>query len=144
MRAQSDKQGLAAMDASGMQHFPLTVERQGDGRFKAVLADLPNGPQGWGADRDAAILHLTDQAVPLLNGLKAAGRGLAPSEAGDRPTLALGPMLALTPAPAAPAARPPRPLPNGEPLDTTGMTMNYSWTDGASDPSAARAAGRTG
>lgn len=129
-----------------MQYFPLTVERQGDGRFRAVLVDLPGGPQGWGTDRDAAILHLTDQAVPLLNGLKAAGRGLTPSEAGDRPTLALGPIIALTPAltpaqaPTAPA-RPLRQMPTGDPLTTTGITVNYSWTDGSNDRGAARAAG---
>ena len=70
-----------------MLEFPVDVTKTNDGEYVARLADLPDGPAGFGVDPYAALNDLSSVAQRELRALNKSGNLPTPSPTNDRPTL---------------------------------------------------------
>lgn len=103
------------MNEPGLRKYPVSIDKDAQGRFEARLIDLPGGPKGVGASDKEALKQLTDRVLPTLNQLAARGEPLHPSDVADRPYIAISPMIAIQPLPP-------------ETNQPSSQMLNYGWT----------------
>jgi len=103
------------VNEAGLRKYPVSLDKDAQGRFEARLIDLPGGPKGVGASEKEALKQLTDRVLPTLNQLSARGEPLHPSEVADRPFIAVSPLIPI------------RPL-QPDPHQQSTEMLNYGWT----------------
>lgn len=70
-----------------MLEFPVNVSKSEDGQYEARLADVPDGPVGFGSDPYAALSDLKSHVPAALKALEAEGELPSPSSIDDRPVV---------------------------------------------------------